>query len=201
MVTIGLQTVGESHPSNSPFCDYAHHPIWSTLQLIETEIGMGTYNNPWTSTLVVAATGWQCQHALVMPLLTGALWSPGDTPSPHNCTHLDELSEGFSAGVVMRKVGFSDSSVWKTNLSFTRCNQRTQPFSHLDGPAWSGQEEGHQGWGEGAHTSGKQKHSLCSQGTSITTHHICMRGWIHLTYWGPTLLPAPLTSQPSRSSS
>ena len=29
------------------------------------------------------------------------------------------------------KVGFSDSSVWKTNLSFTRWNQRTQPCSWL----------------------------------------------------------------------
>ena len=28
-----------------------------------------------------------------------------------------ELSAGFSTGVVMRKVGFSDSSVWKTGLS------------------------------------------------------------------------------------
>ena len=31
----------------------------------------------------------------------------------------------------LRKVGFSGSSVWKTGLSFTRWNQRTQPFSWL----------------------------------------------------------------------
>ena len=29
-------------------------------------------------------------------------------------TWSSQLSEGFSAGIVMRKVGFSDSSVWKT---------------------------------------------------------------------------------------
>ena len=39
------------------------------------------------------------------------------------------LSEGFSAGVVMRKSEYSDRNVGKTNLSFIRWNQRTQPFS------------------------------------------------------------------------
>ena len=53
-----------------------------------------------------------------------ALWSPEDTPSPHNCTH-------------------------------------------LDGPAWSGQEGGSSVVGRGAHTSGKQKHSWTSLKTTL----------------------------------
>ena len=30
-ITIGLRTVGESRPSDSLCCDYAHHPLWSTI--------------------------------------------------------------------------------------------------------------------------------------------------------------------------
>ena len=38
-------------------------------------------------------------------------------PACLNSWHTVQLSEGFSTGAVMRKVGFSDSSVWKTGLS------------------------------------------------------------------------------------
>ena len=31
MITIGLRTVGESHPSDSPCCDLPHYPSWSTI--------------------------------------------------------------------------------------------------------------------------------------------------------------------------
>ena len=40
---------------------------------------------------------------------------------------LHELSEGFSAGAVVRNVGFSGSSVWKTGLS---CQARQTCLSH-----------------------------------------------------------------------
>ena len=30
-LTIGLWTVGESRPSDSPCCYYAHYPLWSTI--------------------------------------------------------------------------------------------------------------------------------------------------------------------------
>ena len=39
-----------------------------------------------------------------------------------------QLSEGFSAGAVLRKVGFSGSSVWKTGLSCRRFGQTTLTF-------------------------------------------------------------------------
>ena len=37
MISIGLQTVGKSRPSNSPCCDYAHHPFM-TIQYCRSRV-------------------------------------------------------------------------------------------------------------------------------------------------------------------